>query len=65
MNLLCLLASRRRFFHNRQMSEATRILAELFCGSPQAADELFPVVYDELRLLATRKMNRERSNHTL
>ena len=47
------------------MSEATRILDKLSSGRPQAADELFPVVYDELRLLATRKMNRERSDHTL
>ena len=47
------------------MSEATRILEELSGGRPQAADELFPLVYDELRLLATRKMARERPDHTL
>lgn len=47
------------------MNEATRILEELSSGRSQAADELLPVVYKELRLLATRKMARERPDHTL
>ena len=34
-------------------------------GDPAAADELFPVVYDELRRLAASKMKRERVGHTL
>jgi ECF sigma factor len=38
------------------MSEVTRILSAMEQGDPHAADELLPLVYDELRKLAARKM---------
>lgn len=34
-------------------------------GETKAADELLPLVYEELRRIATYKMSREASNHTL
>jgi DNA-binding GntR family transcriptional regulator len=34
------------------MSEVTRILAAIEQGDPQAAEQLLPLVYDELRRLA-------------
>ena len=42
-----------------------RTLTRVDEGDPAAADELFPVVYDELRRLAASKMKRERAGHTL
>jgi RNA polymerase sigma factor (TIGR02999 family) len=47
------------------MSDVTRILAAVAAGEPRAADELLPVVYDELRKLAAARMAAERSDHTL
>lgn len=43
----------------------TQILSELRTGDQQVLEELFPVVYDELRRLAKSFLSRERSNHTL
>jgi RNA polymerase sigma factor (TIGR02999 family) len=39
------------------MSDVTRILAAIEQGDPQAAEQLLPLVYDELRKLAAQKMN--------
>ncbi len=47
------------------MSEVTRILAQIESGDPSAAEELLPLVYDELRRLASDRMAKERSDHTL
>ena len=47
------------------MSEVTQILAAIQQGDPKAADELLPLVYQELRKLAAQKMARERPGHTL
>ena len=47
------------------MSDATRILSALQQGDPNAAGELLPLVYEELRKLAARKMANEASGHTL
>ena len=47
------------------MSDATRILSTLNHGNSQAAEELLPLVYDELRRLAARKMGHEKPNQTL
>ena len=47
------------------MSEVTRILDALEQGDSQAVDELLPVVYRELRTLATQKLSRERPGQTL
>ncbi len=47
------------------MSDVTRILSAIDQGDPQAAEQLLPVVYDELRRLATAKMARENPGQTL
>lgn len=47
------------------MSEVTRILVAIEKGDVHAVDQLFPVVYQELRLLATQKMAQERPGQTL
>ena len=47
------------------MSEVTRILSAIDRGDPQAASQLLPLVYDELRKLAAAKLAREKPGHTL
>lgn len=47
------------------MSEVTRILAAIERGDAGAANELLPLVYDQLRREAQRRMAGERSDHTL
>jgi RNA polymerase sigma factor (TIGR02999 family) len=47
------------------MSDFTRIIEAIEHGDPKAADELLPLVYDELRKLAASKMAYEAPNHTL
>ena len=47
------------------MSDVTRILESIEHGDPKAADELLPLVYGELRKLATSKMANEAPNQTL
>ncbi len=47
------------------MSDVTQIIASMRHGEPYAADELLPLVYDELRQLAAQKMAREKTGHTL
>jgi RNA polymerase sigma factor (TIGR02999 family) len=47
------------------MSEVTRILSAIEQGDPHAAGELLPLVYEELRQLATRKMAQEAPGQTL
>jgi RNA polymerase sigma factor (TIGR02999 family) len=47
------------------MSDVTRILSDLAKGDTQAAGELLPLVYDELRKLAAARMAAESSNQTL
>src|SRR5436853_6845881 len=47
------------------MSEITRILHAIEQGDPQAASQLLPLVYDELRRLAARKLAREAPGQTL
>jgi RNA polymerase sigma factor (TIGR02999 family) len=47
------------------MSDVTRILNAIEGGDPKAANELLPLVYDELRLLASQKMAQERPGQTL
>ncbi|MBX3464150.1 MAG: RNA polymerase subunit sigma-70 [Planctomycetes bacterium] len=43
----------------------TRLLRRLADGDPTAADDLLPLVYQELHRLAQRHMQGERRNHTL
>jgi RNA polymerase sigma factor (TIGR02999 family) len=45
--------------------DVTRLLAELREGHQEAADQLVPLVYGELRRLAGAYMQRERPGHTL
>src|SRR6516164_9475135 len=47
------------------MSEVTRILERVEHGDGKAAEELLPLVYDELRKLAAHKMAAEPSGQTL
>ena len=47
------------------MSEVTRILSAIEQGDPHAADQLLPLVYEELRQLATQKLAQERPGQTL
>jgi RNA polymerase sigma factor (TIGR02999 family) len=47
------------------MSEVTRILSAIDQGDPQAAAQLLPMVYDELRKLAAQKMAQEAQGQTL
>jgi RNA polymerase sigma factor (TIGR02999 family) len=47
------------------MNEVTRILSAIEHGDPQAADQLLPLVYGELRKLAAERMAREKSGQTL
>jgi RNA polymerase sigma factor (TIGR02999 family) len=46
-------------------SEVTRILSRIESGDPQAANQLLPYVYEELRKLAAARMQAERPDHTL
>jgi RNA polymerase sigma factor (TIGR02999 family) len=47
------------------MGDITRILERARNSDPAAADELLPIVYDELRRLAVAKMAQERPGQTL
>ncbi len=47
------------------MSDVTRILSALEQGDPNAADQLLPLVYEELRKLAAQKMAQEAPGQTL
>src|SRR5258706_223057 len=47
------------------MSEVTRILSAIEQGDPHAAQQLLPLVYDELRRLAAQKMAQEAPGQTL
>lgn len=43
----------------------TRLLNETAAGDPRASADLLPLVYEQLRALAARRMRREGSGHTL
>lgn len=47
------------------MSQITQILNAAERGDPQAAEELLPLVYEELRKLAAARMANESASHTL
>lgn len=48
-----------------RMSDVTRILSQIEQGDPAAAEQLLPLVYDELRKLAAAKLKREQPGQTL
>jgi RNA polymerase sigma factor (TIGR02999 family) len=47
------------------MSEVTRILSAIDQGDPHAAEQLLPLVYEELRKLAAAKLAHEKPGQTL
>jgi RNA polymerase sigma factor (TIGR02999 family) len=47
------------------MNDVTRILSAIEQGDPHAADQLLPLVYDELRRLAAAKLLHEKPGQTL
>src|SRR5512143_3747682 len=47
------------------MTDVTLILSAIEQGDPQAAEQLLPLVYDELRRLAAEKMAQEKPGQTL
>ena len=47
------------------MSEVTQLLREWSGGRQEARDELLGLVYEPLRAIASRHLNREREGHTL
>jgi RNA polymerase sigma factor (TIGR02999 family) len=47
------------------MTDVTRILLQIESGDPSAAEQLLPLVYDELRKLAASKLSQEKPGQTL
>ena len=47
------------------MSDITRILTQIEAGDPTAAEQLLPLIYDELRKLAAAKLSQEKPGQTL
>lgn len=50
---------------NSSPAEVTSLLNKLTQGDQSAAEKLVPLVYDELRQIAERRLRHERPNHTL
>ncbi len=48
-----------------QMSEVTRLLSAIEAGDPSAAEQLLPLVYEELRRLAAQRVALEQPGQTL
>jgi len=57
--------NRRRQIKLRRVSDVTQILERVEQGDGKAAEELLPLVYDELRKLAAAKMTHEAAGQTL
>ena len=47
------------------MSDVSRILTAIEQGEPQAAERLLPLVYDELRKLASQRLAEQKPGQTL
>src|SRR5262245_30989719 len=47
------------------MGDVTRILDDIGAGNPLAAEQLLPLVYEELRRLAAQKLSHEKEGQTL
>ena len=45
------------------MTDVTRILSDIERGNTKAAEQLLPLVYDELRKLAAQKLAQEKLVH--
>ncbi len=48
-----------------RLNDVTRILSAIEQGDPRAAEQLLPLVYDELRKLAAQKLAQEKPGQTL
>jgi RNA polymerase sigma factor (TIGR02999 family) len=53
------------FFERFALSDVTDLLTRIEAGDGHAADELLPLVYDELRCLAAQRLAREAPGNTL
>src|SRR5437899_12996803 len=47
------------------MNDVTRVLSAIDQGDPRAAEQLLPLVYDELRSLAAQRLAQEKPGQTL
>jgi hypothetical protein len=56
---------RSRLFYSASVCDVTVILDRVQKGDPKAAEELLPLVYEELRRLATQRMAHEAAGQTL
>jgi RNA polymerase sigma factor (TIGR02999 family) len=54
-----------RVVHSTSMADITQLLGAAAAGDRQAAADLLPLVYDELRQLAASRMANEKAGHTL
>ncbi|MGI8788461.1 MAG: sigma-70 family RNA polymerase sigma factor [Pyrinomonadaceae bacterium] len=50
---------------NSTITNFTRLLKQAEAGNRQTLDEFLPLVYDELKRIASYKLSLERANHTL
>lgn len=51
--------------HRTTMADVTRIMSAIEQGDAKAAEELLPLVYEELRLLAAQRLSQETPGQTL
>lgn len=51
--------------YNGVMTDITQVLSQIEQGDPSAAEQLLPLVYDELRKLAAQRLRNEKPGHTL
>ncbi|HET9251743.1 MAG TPA: ECF-type sigma factor [Candidatus Eisenbacteria bacterium] len=51
--------------NRREDNQVTELLLELRRGNRAVLDDLVPIVYDELRAIARRRLRSERGGHTL
>ncbi len=61
----CMLVIPRFPRYSSYVSDVTRVIEAIQQGDPKAADELLPLVYEELRKLAASKMANEAAGNTL
>lgn len=47
------------------MPDVTHILSQMEAGDPSAAEQLLPLVYDELRMLAAARLSQEKPGQTI
>ena len=52
-------------YESQTMTDVTQILSQIEQGDPSAAEQLLPLVYDELRKLAAAKLANEKPGQTL